>query len=223
MGREEKAWGRDGKRGGRRERYAAIFQEVFEGGEKGEEYAYLLASWVFLLETTAFSVIVFEEMSAGDGERDEGCSSGALWSMRSIVHQVRQIHRCYGWLGWGLLSGSLFRPWLFGRLRPYRIFIGLTTGSATFAPEERLPLHRKKDYLCTGKTTFAPEERLPLHRSLCNILICKGYIGFVGIFDFAALYRFLERHSNDDGALPGLHAVHDMLYSLAARYGDYWR
>ena len=201
MGREEKAWGRDGKRGGRRERYAAIFQEVFEGGEKGEEYAYLLASWVFLLETTAFSVIVFEEMSAGDGERDEGCSSGALWSMRSIVHQVRQIHRCYGWLGWGLLSGSLFRPWLFGRLRPYRIFIGLTTGSAT----------------------FAPEERLPLHRSLCNILICKGYIGFVGIFDFAALYRFLERHSNDDGALPGLHAVHDMLYSLAARYGDYWR
>ena len=70
-------------------------------------------------------------------------------------------------------------------------FIGGIIGGDTFAPEERIPLHRKKGYLCTGRDTFAPEE-IPLHRDLRNVLICKGYIGFVGVFDFAALYRFLE-------------------------------
>jgi hypothetical protein len=70
--------------------------------------------------------------------------------------------------------------------------IGLIIGGDTFAPEEKIPLHRKKGYLCTGRDTFAPEERIPLHRNLCNVLIRKGYVGFVGVFDFAALYRFLE-------------------------------
>ena len=46
--------------------------------------------------------------------------------------------------------------------------------------------------LIIGGDTFAPEEKIPLHRNLCNVLIRKGYVGFVGVFDFAALYRFLE-------------------------------
>src|SRR5262249_55879272 len=89
--------------------------------------------------------------------------------------------------------------------------IGLIIGGDTFAPEERIPLHRKKGYLCTGRDTFAPEERIPLHRDLYNVLIRKGYVGFVGVFDFAALYRFLECRGNDYGALSGAHVVHNML------------
>jgi hypothetical protein len=65
--------------------------------------------------------------------------------------------------------------------------------------------------LIIGGDTFAPEERIPLHRNLCNVLIRKGYVGFVGVFDFAALYRFLECHGNDYGALSGVHVVHNML------------
>ena len=89
--------------------------------------------------------------------------------------------------------------------------IGLNIGGDTFAPEEKIPLHRKKRYLCTGRDTFAPEERIPLHRDLGNVLIRKGYIGFVGVFNFAALYRFLECRGNDYGALSGVHVVHNML------------